>query len=117
MSSASADSQACFSMPRVRSTSSDEPTLITIRRNWPRPGATALISGTPFLRDDGGRLFLDCDAILVDDGQQRAKRFGNALARRAREQQGLALGGALQPCLLLLQQLRAEGVDLAQRDD
>src|ERR1700753_568954 len=141
MSAASAVSQASRTWPASESISSDEPTLTTIRRNFFKLGramdavwAMFAGEGSGFVTQDErrksalrgrrrpwlglrGALGLAGYRRFTDHLDQRAQRLPDAVAGRARHQQGRFPGGAFQPVALLLQLIRFDRVDLVQRHD
>ena len=110
MSSASAASQAWFSRPRARSTSSAEPTFRTMRRNADRVGAHGCQSPSCGGRSASAR------APSID-GEHGAQNLRHALPRDGGEHERLALRRPLQAGDLLLQGVRIERVGLRERDD
>src|SRR3954447_19368517 len=125
MSAASETSHASLGRPALASTSSDEPTLTTMRRKSARAGVLVDMVREGFdakvrakgcsiadLRLPGGGLGATPGgggaARAVDDFEERPLGLDHALAGLRRQQQRRLLAGALQPRSLLLDDLRGE---------
>ena len=129
MSSASEASQSSCTRPAAESTSSDEPTLMTMRRKSVRRGVLRDIGGLarPDLSHKAGELaIMDARPRLALAVAARSPSItlisarstsGTPAPRRAGQHQRRFLRGALQPRDLLLELLGRERVGLAERDD
>src|SRR6476659_5698961 len=134
MSAASETSHASLGRPALASTSSDEPTLTTMRRKSARAGVLVDLVREGFdakvrakgcsiadFRLPGGGLGATPGgggaARAVDDFEERPLGLDHALTGLRRQQQRRLLAGALQPRSLLLDDLRGESIDLGQRYD
>ena len=117
MSSASAASQAWFSRPRARSTSSAEPTFTTMRRNWPSSASVAVMHGS---LQRGSRR---CFGLRASRGRRSTASSARSASgtpwpeARGQHQRRRASARALEAGDLLLQGFGIERVGLRQRDD
>ena len=130
MSAASEASQFSFTRPAAASTSSDEPTLTTMRRKSARTGVLRDMAARSASRSHGGAVGnYGCQAsagaspaspprVAVDHCQQRAQRLGHALPRRRRRcTSGVFFAARFSRATCCLSCSGVERVGLVERDD